>query len=61
VTGPPDFADALDGDADAGRYFDGLSYSNTRRFALSIEEAKTAETRRRRIARAVSTLREGRT
>jgi hypothetical protein len=60
VTVPPDFMDALDGDADAKRFFDGLSYSNQRRFVLSVEEAKTAETRQRRIAKAVSTLREGR-
>lgn len=60
VSVPPDFADALDRDADARRFFDGLSYSNKRRFVLSIEEAKTAETRQRRIAKAVSTLHEGR-
>jgi Bacteriocin-protection, YdeI or OmpD-Associated/Domain of unknown function (DUF1905) len=59
VTVPPDFADALDRDADARRFFDGLSYSNKRRHVLSIEEAKTAETRQRRIANAVSMLREG--
>jgi Bacteriocin-protection, YdeI or OmpD-Associated/Domain of unknown function (DUF1905) len=57
---PADFADALDREAAARRFFDGLSYSNKRRFVLSIEEAKTAETRQRRIAKAVSTLREGR-
>ena len=57
---PPDFADALDRDPDARRFFDGLSYSNRRRFVLSIEDAKTAETRQRRIAKAVDTLREGR-
>jgi hypothetical protein len=56
---PPDFAEALDHDADARRFFDGLSYSNKRRFVLSIEEAKTAETRQRRIDKAVSMLREG--
>jgi Bacteriocin-protection, YdeI or OmpD-Associated/Domain of unknown function (DUF1905) len=61
VTVPPDFKDALDSDADARRYFDGLSYSNKQRFVISIEEARTAETRQRRIARAVSMLREGRT
>ena len=61
VTVPPDFAEALDGDADARRFFDGLSYSNKRRHVLSIEEAKTAETRQRRIAKALSTLREGKT
>jgi hypothetical protein len=60
VTVPPDFAEALDGDADARRFFDGLSHSNRQRFVLSIDQAKTAETRQRRIARAVSTLREGR-
>lgn len=60
VTVPPDFADALDRDADGRRFFDGLSYSNKRRFVSSIEEAKTAETRQRRIAKAVSMLHEGR-
>ena len=61
VTVPPDFAAALDRDADAGRAFDSLSYSNKRRFVLPIEEAKTAETRQRRIAKAVDTLRAGQT
>jgi hypothetical protein len=60
VTVPPDFVDALDGDADARRFFDGLSYSNRRRFVLQIEDAKTPETRQRRIDKAVSMLREGR-
>ncbi len=60
VTVPPDFAASLDGDADARRFFEGLSYSNRRRIVISIEDAKTAETRDRRIAKAVATLREGR-
>jgi hypothetical protein len=60
VTIPPDFSNALDRDADARRFFDGLSYSNKLRFVLSIEEAKTAETRQRRIEKALSMLREGR-
>ncbi|MDP9472037.1 MAG: YdeI/OmpD-associated family protein [Chloroflexota bacterium] len=60
VSVPPDFAAALDGDWDARRFFDGLSYSNKRRFVISIEDAKTAETRDRRIVKAVATLREGR-
>ena len=60
VSVPPDVADALDRDADAKRHFDGLSYSNKRRIVLSIEGAKTDETRQRRIATAVSLLREGR-
>jgi hypothetical protein len=59
VTVPPDFADALNRDAEARPSFDGLSYSNKRRYVLSIEDAKTAETRQRRIAKAVSTLHEG--
>lgn len=60
VAVPVDFAEALDGDVDARRFFDGLSYSNRRRFVLSIEDAKTAETRARRIAKAVEGLRAGR-
>ncbi len=59
VAVPPDFATALDSDAAARRFFDGLSYSNKRRFVLSIEDAKTAETRQKRIIKAVSMLREG--
>ncbi len=59
VTAPPDFSAALDRDAFARRFFDGLSYSNKRRFVLSIGAAKTIETRQRRIAKAVSELREG--
>lgn len=61
VTIPPDVRDALDRETDAGRFFEGLSYSNKRRIVLSIEDAKTAETRQRRIATAVRLLREGRT
>jgi hypothetical protein len=60
VTVPRDFADALDRDAVAKRFFDGLSYSNRLRHVLSIEDAKTPDTRQRRIAKSVSTLREGR-
>ena len=60
VSVPPDFQEALDRDADARRFFDGLSSSNKQRVVLSIEGAKTAETRLRRIAKAVGTLREGR-
>ena len=60
VTVPADLTKALDRDAEARRFFDGLSYSNKRRFVISIEEAKTAETRQRRIAKAVSLLRDGR-
>lgn len=60
VTVPADFAEALDRDADARRFFDGLSYSNKRRIVLSIEGAKTEETRQRRIDKSISMLHEGR-
>jgi hypothetical protein len=59
VAVPPDFAEALDRDADARQFFDGLSYSHKRRHVLAIEQAKSAETRQRRIEKAISMLREG--
>jgi hypothetical protein len=61
VTVPPDFADALAHDAQAARFFEGLSYSNKLRYVLAIEGAKSDETRRRRISKSVEALREGRT
>lgn len=60
VTVPPGLAEALDQDADARRSFDRLSYSKKQQLVLPIEETKTAETRQRRVAKAVSELREGR-
>ncbi len=60
VVVPDDFAAALDADQPARRCFDGLSYSRQLAFVLGIEDARTAETRERRIAKAVGTLREGR-
>ena len=60
VTVPSDFAQALGADGAAQAFFDGLSYSNKRWHVLSIEGAKTAETRQRRIDRSVTMLREGR-
>ncbi len=59
VTVPPDFAEALDHDAQARRFFDSLSYSNRLRYVLAIEGAKSDETRQRRIAKSVTALREG--
>ncbi|GHO79420.1 hypothetical protein KSD_71910 [Ktedonobacter sp. SOSP1-85] len=56
---PLDFKEALDVHADAGRIFDGLSKSAKQRIIFSIEGAKTAETRQRRITKAISELREG--
>ena len=60
VTVPPDFAEALDRNADAKRFFEGLSYSHRRRHVLAIEEAKAPETRQRRIDKAITMLQEGR-
>lgn len=56
---PQDFVAALEADAAAKTFFEALSYSNKRRFVLSILEAKSAETRARRIAKSVETLRAG--
>ncbi len=61
VNVPPELADLLSADAAAKRFFDGLSYSNRLRIVSPIEEAKTAETRQRRVAKAIQMLREGRT
>jgi hypothetical protein len=57
---PADFAAALDVEPAARRFFDGLSYSNKRRFVLAIEGAKAPATRQRRIAKSVDQLRAGR-
>jgi hypothetical protein len=59
VAVPSDFAEELAGDPDARRFFDGLSYSQKRGFVTGIEEARTAETRQRRTAKAMERLREG--
>jgi bacteriocin resistance YdeI/OmpD-like protein/uncharacterized protein DUF1905 len=60
VTVPADFAAALDVEPGARRTFETLSYSNKSWHVLSIEGAKTSETRQRRIAKSIGTLREGR-
>jgi uncharacterized protein YdeI (YjbR/CyaY-like superfamily) len=53
---PADFAAALD-DAGLREAFDTLSYSHRREHVNAINEAKKAETRERRIAKAVEMLR----
>lgn len=60
VTVPADLAAALDAEPEARRTFDRLSYSNQRFWVEPIEAAKADDTRRRRIEKAVATLREGR-
>ena len=57
---PPDFSAALRKEPQAAQFFETLSYSNKRRIVEPIGQAKTAETRQRRIEKAVASLREGR-
>lgn len=60
VVVPEDLAAALASDPAAMAFFDGLSYSNKRVHTLSVEGAKTPETRARRVEKAIALLREGR-
>jgi hypothetical protein len=60
VSMPTDFAAALDTEPEARRTFDGLSYSNKSWHVLQVEGAKTDETRQRRIAKSVESLKQGR-
>jgi hypothetical protein len=57
---PSDLAAALDADASAKAFFDGLSYSRQRWFVSSVQSAKKPETRQRRVDKAIVMLREGR-
>jgi hypothetical protein len=57
---PADLAAALDAEPAARRTFDGLSNSNKGWHVLQITGARTDETRQRRIAKSVATLKEGR-
>lgn len=56
---PADLAAALDAAPEAKLAFEALSYSHKRRYTLSIEDAKSAETRQRRIEKSVTQLRDG--
>ena len=57
VVEPADFAQALDDDPVARAAYDGLAYSHKREHVRAIESAKKPETRRRRIEKAIATLR----
>ena len=59
VAVPADLAAALDADAAARQAFEKLSYSNKRLHVLSVEDAKTPETRQRRVEKVITTLRGG--
>jgi hypothetical protein len=53
---PPDLAAALCAAPDAAAAFDRLPYSHRLRWVLSVEDAKTQQTRQRRVAKAVEAL-----
>jgi hypothetical protein len=59
VAVPSDLAAALEAAPDALHYFESLSYSLQQWYVLNVEDAKTPETRARRIENAVTRLREG--
>ncbi|MFF4449990.1 YdeI/OmpD-associated family protein [Streptomyces sp. NPDC001502] len=54
---PPDFARALDDDPVARSAYDNLAHSRRHEHVRAIESAKRPETRRRRIEKAIDTLR----
>jgi hypothetical protein len=56
---PADLAAALAADPEAQARFESLSYSRKQGFVLPIGQAKTEETRQRRIAKVVTDLRAG--
>jgi hypothetical protein len=57
VVEPEDFTRALDDDPVARAAYDHLTYSRKREHVRAIESAKMPETRRRRIEKAIATLR----
>jgi hypothetical protein len=59
VSLPAAFEKALNGNEKAKVFFEGLSFSNKQRYVLPINDAKTEETRQRRIDKAVSNLSDG--
>jgi Bacteriocin-protection, YdeI or OmpD-Associated/Domain of unknown function (DUF1905) len=59
VAEPADLARALDADTVARRVFESLPYGRKLQHVRAIESAKKTETRKRRIAKTIATLREG--
>jgi Bacteriocin-protection, YdeI or OmpD-Associated/Domain of unknown function (DUF1905) len=60
VEPPSDLRAALGADPDAAAAFERLSYTHRREYAEWVAGARRAETRRRRVERALAMLREGR-
>ena len=56
---PADFSKALDREPEASAFFNQLSHSRKQALVLPIDQAKTPETRQRRIDKALAALREG--
>ncbi|RFA10651.1 hypothetical protein B7R54_16645 [Subtercola boreus] len=56
---PGDLQVALASAPAAAAFFETLSYSNKRRFTVPLEEAKTPETRQRRLDKAIENLSNG--
>jgi hypothetical protein len=59
VAVPEDLMAALEADPAAKQAFEKLSYSNKRLHVLSVEDAKTPETRQRRVEKVIATVRGG--
>jgi len=57
---PADLAEALKGEPEAESFFASLTASQQAGFTVPIEAAKQTETRERRVAKALTALREGR-
>jgi hypothetical protein len=60
VSVPDDLARALDREPEAKRFFESLTSSQKQGFVTPIEQAKQAETRERRLEKALGMLRQGR-
>ncbi len=60
VDAPPDLKSALADGGVASSAFDGMSYSHQKEYVEWIESAKRPETRARRVAKAVSMIRDNR-
>lgn len=56
---PDDLAAALDADQEAKAFYATLNYSSQRRYVEPVADAKTADTRARRIAKIVTDLKAG--